>query len=205
VFGLLLSFEGRVSRGQYWRAFTLQLALIAILVVPPLMVGLVAPPEILWWLVIALFAAAFVLLVVSSMALLVKRAHDLGKPGSWAFKPLSGLALLLNEGESHENRYGPVPDASRPGWRMLAGLGAAAIAVPFAVFFGVFLWGNFFADCKPTLTVEGASKADVAARWRETVAATFGRRYAESGLTIMSGMSCSGSRCAMSARPCVRR
>ena len=62
--------------------------------------------------------------------MVVKRAHDFGNPGTWAFRPLSGFKLLFSEGEAHDNQYGTTAVVYVPSWRVFAGLGIVSIGVP---------------------------------------------------------------------------
>ena len=65
------------------------------------------PKQILLWVCAPIIIAAFLMAGVSQAAMSVKRAHDLGKPGSWMFRPFSGSKLAFSEGEPHDNQYGP--------------------------------------------------------------------------------------------------
>src|SRR5262245_66689356 len=106
MLNLLFSFKGRISRQEYWLGLCLICALIAIAMFPTIAVASVAPPQILSWVVVpAVFVATF-LIIGCSIAMTVKRAHDFGKPASWAFRPLWGFTLLFRERGAHDNAYG---------------------------------------------------------------------------------------------------
>src|SRR5262245_15486523 len=206
MLNLLFSFKGRISRRQYWLGFCLLWTLITIAVFPAIAASIALPPPHLWVVVAAVFVATFVVVSVCSLAMVVKRAHDFGNPGTWAFRPLSGYKLLFSEGEAHDNQYGTTAVLSVPSWRVFAGLGIVSLGVPCVVIYLTFFAGSswMLPDCKPAVTAEGMSKDDAKARWREAVATSYGRTYANSGITIMSSTTCVGSRCTMSARPCIR-
>ncbi len=75
------------------------------------------------WHVILFFGSAFFLLLrlpfvsglyllataVPALAILARRAHDLGMPAVVCAIPVLNLVLLLKDGESGPNRYGPDP------------------------------------------------------------------------------------------------
>jgi len=207
MLNLLFSFKGRISRQQYWLGLCLICALSAIAMFPTIAVASVAPPHILLWVILAAaFVATFLIIGVGSIAMAVKRSHDFGKPASWAFRPLSGFKLLFSEGEAHDNRYGIAPSTSVPGWPVFVGLVVVSLVVPCVVIYGVFFAGPTWKwpDCKPTVTAKGKSQDDAKVRWREAVATSYGRAYADSGITFMGWTACVGSSCTMSARPCVQ-
>src|SRR5262245_9488529 len=207
MLNLLFSFKGRISRQEYWLGLCLICALIAIAMFPTIAVASVAQPQIRSWVSVpAVFVATF-LIIGCSIAMAVKRAHDFGKPASWAFRPLWGFKLLFSEGEAHDNRYGIAPSASAPRWRVAIGLALVSlVVVPCAVIYGAFFAGPTWKwpDCKPTVTAKGKSQDDAKVRWREAVATSYGRAYADSGITFMDWTACAGSSCTMSARPCVQ-
>ena len=107
-------FEGRARRAEYW-LFTL-FVLIAY-VVAMLIGGLFdrggspeATPEAIF------FCLTVLALFVPSLALVVRRLHDINRSGWWyllAFLPVIGsiiiLIFMLTPGTPGPNRYGPDP------------------------------------------------------------------------------------------------
>jgi uncharacterized membrane protein YhaH (DUF805 family) len=90
----------------------LPVVVIAPVVIPAAVLAFFAPAiaddpkHILLWVCAPMIVAAFLMAGVSQAAMSVKRAHDLGRPGSWMFRPFSGFKLLFSEGEPHDNQYG---------------------------------------------------------------------------------------------------
>ena len=100
-------FNGRARRSEYWY-FVLFNALISFAV------GLVAGLIGLQWLTYIYSLA----LLVPSIAIGVRRLHDIGKSGWWlliSFVPLIGaiwlIILMVKEGDHGNNAYGPDPKA----------------------------------------------------------------------------------------------
>lgn len=120
---LLFSFDGRITRGEYWKGSILAgLALGAILLallIPLGMSGLLkssdsGAPSILLMAIAVVFAVPFIWL---SLAIGVKRWHDRGKSGWWtliAVVPYIGSIWSFVEcgclrGTPGPNPYGPDP------------------------------------------------------------------------------------------------
>ncbi len=105
---LFFSFSGRVSRAEYWLAFTVLFAVMAVafmVLFGSMFVTRQGAPVFLW----VLYAVTFLAVVASWMALNVKRTHDLGRPGRLFMGPFSTFDLAFREGEPHDNAYGPRP------------------------------------------------------------------------------------------------
>ena len=49
--------------------------------------------------------------LLPSIAVAVRRVHDIGKSGWYLLIPIYNLVLVLTEGEKCENKYGPDPKA----------------------------------------------------------------------------------------------
>jgi uncharacterized membrane protein YhaH (DUF805 family) len=112
------NFKGRARRKEYWM-FVLFCFLFAIVAVildnilgTTIEIGYQSLPY--GW-IYSIYGLA---LIIPSLAVLVRRLHDVGKSGGWFFIvliPLIGsiwlLVLLCTEGNSGENVYGPSPKA----------------------------------------------------------------------------------------------
>ena len=113
-------FSGRASRSEYW-FFTLFLTLISI----PLFIILLSSVALsdgasdsmpisskISLVILMLFAFA---IIIPSLAITVRRLHDVGRSGWWyliTLVPLGGLVLFiftLLESESGRNKWGPNP------------------------------------------------------------------------------------------------
>ncbi|MEP3275684.1 MAG: DUF805 domain-containing protein [Stappiaceae bacterium] len=121
---LLFNFEGRIGRGKYWLGTLIQpiLLLIAALVVFGLFPFTYFTPDHSftstgWFAVAALAIFGY----WTSACIIIKRYHDLDKPGVWylmVFVPIIGPIWVLVEcgffaGTPGANDYGP-PDSG--GW-----------------------------------------------------------------------------------------
>lgn len=102
------NFNGRARRKEFWM-FALFYFIFAI--VTSILDGIIG----LYGILTILLSLA---LIVPSLAVTVRRLHDIGKSGWWIFIdliPLVGpiwlLVLLIQEGQHGPNEYGPDPKA----------------------------------------------------------------------------------------------
>lgn len=91
-------FSGRARRSEYWY-FVLFNSIFAF--VFAVMCGLWEVPELA-----SLYQFIF---LIPSLAVGVRRMHDVGKSGWYLCIPLYNLILTLTEGDTGENEYGPDP------------------------------------------------------------------------------------------------
>jgi uncharacterized membrane protein YhaH (DUF805 family) len=106
-------FNGRARRKEYWMfvLFNIIFAIVAMLL--DNMLGMSISPEVPYGPIYILYGLA---LFIPGLAVAVRRLHDIGKSG-WmilvALIPLIGgiwlLILLVKEGDSGSNEYGPDP------------------------------------------------------------------------------------------------
>ena len=104
------NFKTRSSRSQFWwfYLFTFIASLIAgIMDVILFGTGLTDPTPITW-------AIQFGFLL-PSIAVGIRRLHDLGKSGWFCLIPIYNIVLFATEGEPVPNMYGPVPNNIREG------------------------------------------------------------------------------------------
>ncbi|UPZ16587.1 DUF805 domain-containing protein [Flavobacterium humidisoli] len=113
------NFSGRARRSEYWY-FRLATAVIFFaLIAFAGLLAIVAGGALAFQIAMAIFFIYILLSVIPSLAVTVRRMHDLGKSG-WnvliSFIPLVGpiwfLVLLATEGEHGENYYGPDPKST---------------------------------------------------------------------------------------------
>ena len=105
-----VGFEGRASRSEYWWffLFTFIASFIAGIIDAILFgIELTDPTPISWALQIGLF--------LPSIAVGIRRLHDLGKSGWYCLIPIYNIILFATEGEAVPNIYGPVPNNIREG------------------------------------------------------------------------------------------
>ena len=111
------TFSGRASRSEYWWGY-LGLAITSTVLQILWMVGTIA---LLDFGQIAALPSLIALvgtigLLIPSITVTVRRLHDTGKSGWMAlliFVPCIGIILwlvwMIEDGQAHENTYGPVP------------------------------------------------------------------------------------------------
>lgn len=113
------NFSGRARRSEYWY-FRLATAVIFFaLIAFAGLLAIVTGGALAFQIAMAIFFIYILLSVIPSLAVTVRRMHDLGKSG-WnvliSFIPLVGpiwfLVLLATEGEQGENYYGPDPKST---------------------------------------------------------------------------------------------
>jgi uncharacterized membrane protein YhaH (DUF805 family) len=117
------NFEGRASRSEYWWFY-----LFTFLVSFPLgfidgfmLVIMDVPIDSLLWVLSPMMTLFQLAIFIPSLAVMVRRFHDLGKSGWWVFIlliPCVGIILYIvwmaSDGEPHDNMYGPVPTNTAP-------------------------------------------------------------------------------------------
>jgi uncharacterized membrane protein YhaH (DUF805 family) len=92
------TFSGRARRSEYWY-FVLFNAIFSFGF--GLVCGLMQVPQLSF-----LYSLA---VLVPSIAVGVRRMHDVGKSGWFLLIPIYNLILAFTEGEKTENKYGPDP------------------------------------------------------------------------------------------------
>lgn len=112
VSGKYAQFTGRASRGEFWKYV---LVVFIINLIFTLLQNLLGALSIAYYIVMGLNAIIMLGLLLPSLAVSVRRMHDIGKGGGWIFinlVPLIGsiwfLVLTIKEGEG-DNRFGPTP------------------------------------------------------------------------------------------------
>ena len=90
------NFDGRARRSEYWWFF-----LASILVRIPLQL-----------MSDTLGIIAGLALLIPSIAVAVRRMHDVGKSGWFCLIPIYNIILACTEGEKGSNEYGPDPKGS---------------------------------------------------------------------------------------------
>lgn len=110
VSGKYAQFTGRASRGEFWKYV---LVVFIINLIFTLLQNLLGALSIAYYIIMGLNAIIMLGLLLPSLAVSVRRMHDIGKGGGWIFinlVPLIGsiwfLVLTIKEGEG-DNRFGP--------------------------------------------------------------------------------------------------
>ena len=108
------NFEGRARRQEYWMFVLFNfLFIVAIALVSGVLSGLLEAPGFMFLYLIYVLAV-----FIPSLAVAVRRLHDVGKSGGFyliSLIPLIGgiwlLILFVTEGDKGPNQYGPDPKA----------------------------------------------------------------------------------------------
>lgn len=97
------NFKGRASRSEYWY-FTLFHFIVAML-----LAYVTQSTQNLWPYTIYMLAA-----LLPSLAVAVRRMHDVGKSGWYCLIPIYNLILALTASQPGDNQYGPNPHTGSP-------------------------------------------------------------------------------------------
>lgn len=98
------NFNGRARRKEYWLFFLINMLFAIVTVIIDFILGT-------FLLIYAIYVLA---LIIPSIAVTIRRLHDIGKSGWWYFillVPFIGaiwlLVLLCTDGNPGDNSYGP--------------------------------------------------------------------------------------------------
>lgn len=98
-------FSGRARRKEYWM-FTL---FNIIFIYGILILAIAADvPALMFVYIIYLFG-----ILIPSLAIAVRRMHDVGKSGWYALIPIYSFILAVTEGDSEDNQYGKDPKKTK--------------------------------------------------------------------------------------------
>jgi uncharacterized membrane protein YhaH (DUF805 family) len=112
------NFNGRASRSEYWwfALATFIAGFCFSLVDGVMLVVMDVPLDSILWTLSPITTLLRLAIFIPSLAVAVRRMHDLGKSGWWILIiaiPCVGIILyivwLATDGEPHDNAYGPVP------------------------------------------------------------------------------------------------
>jgi uncharacterized membrane protein YhaH (DUF805 family) len=94
------NFDGRARRREYWMFFLMNLIISCVI---GFIIGLLLPET-------PFIANIYSLAVlIPSIAVGVRRMHDIGKSGWYVLIPIYNIVLLATEGEKGPNQYGADP------------------------------------------------------------------------------------------------
>lgn len=100
VFENYANFNGRARRKEYWMFF---LANFIVSFIIGFILGFISPKLVMLSNVYSLAV------LIPSIAVGVRRMHDVGKSGWFIIIPIYNLVLLCTEGDHGTNEYGPDP------------------------------------------------------------------------------------------------
>lgn len=104
-------FNGRARRKEYWM-FILFYNII-IIAAYILAIILMFISSTLGSIVLGLIGLLVLALLIPTIAVAVRRMHDVGKSGWFILIPIYNIILLITEGEKGDNQYGPDPKADQ--------------------------------------------------------------------------------------------
>ncbi len=103
-------FEGRAGRKEYWLFYLVNIALYLIFLILTGIFG----NGVLTMIISVIYTLFGLAILLPGIAVCVRRLHDVGKGGGWAFiafVPIVGVFILLYfmiiKGEPNPNRFGP--------------------------------------------------------------------------------------------------
>lgn len=110
ILGKYAQFSGRAGRDEFWKYYLVYFIIGSVFTVLMQLVGNI---KFLYYIVGGLYLLVVLGLLVPTLALCVRRLHDIGKGGGWVFinlVPLIGsvwfLILMIKGGENVANRFG---------------------------------------------------------------------------------------------------
>lgn len=113
-------FSGRARRSEYWWwSLVFTVVLVAWVALGLLVVAASGESDVVSSAVGGSYVAVYLALLVPTIAVLVRRLHDVGRSGWWyliGFVPLGGIVLLVFtclDSEPRPNAYGPSPKPPR--------------------------------------------------------------------------------------------
>lgn len=114
VFENYANFSGRARRSEYWY-FILGQVCLWLLFYAVLLFGVTGEDETTIMITMSVFGLLLLATLLPTLAVSVRRLHDLGKSGGWyflIFVPFGSIVLLVwffTEGERFPNKYGDDP------------------------------------------------------------------------------------------------
>lgn len=104
VIGKYADFSGRARRKEYWMFFLFNMIFAYGLQILALVAEV---PALLFLAVIYAFAV-----LIPSLAVGVRRMHDVGKSGWYLLIPIYSFILAVTDSDMSDNAYGPNPKAT---------------------------------------------------------------------------------------------
>ena len=108
-------FSGRASRKEYWTFDLVYLILSYVLDTIDYLISIERNTIILLCLnLLSHFISIYlVVAIVPTIAVAIRRMHDVGRSGWWSIVPIVSLVLSLKPGQIGENKYGRDPREQR--------------------------------------------------------------------------------------------
>ena len=110
ILGKYAQFKGRAGRSEFWMFYLVYFIIGAVF---SILMNVVGGITFLYYIVFGLYVLVVLGLLAPTLAVSVRRLHDIGKGGGWIFInliPIIGsiwfLILMIKEGEKAPNRFG---------------------------------------------------------------------------------------------------
>lgn len=103
-------FNGRARRKEYWMYILVYGIIYTVLYILGIVLAFIS--STIASIVLGLLGLFSLAVLVPTIAVAVRRMHDVGKSGWFILIPIYSLILLLTEGDKGENEYGSDPKAN---------------------------------------------------------------------------------------------
>ena len=109
------NFSGRAQRVEYWMFVLINVVISVVLSIVEQTAGLTSEPDALGNAQGFLTPIYSLIVLIPSMAVTVRRLHDVGKSGWWILIALTCIGVIplliwyISEGTPGDNQYGPNP------------------------------------------------------------------------------------------------
>ena len=109
------NFSGRAQRVEYWMFVLINVVISVVLSIVEQTAGLTSEPDALGQTQGYLTPIYSLIVLIPSMAVTIRRLHDVGKSGWWILIALTCIGVIplliwyISEGTPGDNQYGPNP------------------------------------------------------------------------------------------------
>ncbi len=109
------NFSGRAQRVEYWMFVLINVVISVVLSIVEQTAGLTSEPNALGQTQGYLTPIYSLIVLIPSMAVTIRRLHDVGKSGWWILIALTCIGVIplliwyISEGTPGDNQYGPNP------------------------------------------------------------------------------------------------
>lgn len=103
-------FNGRARRKEYWMYVLILNIIIIVAYILGIILALIS--STLGGIIFGIIGLLALAVIVPSIAVGVRRMHDVGKSGWFILIPIYNLILSITEGDKGDNQYGPDPKAN---------------------------------------------------------------------------------------------
>lgn len=108
--GHYADFNGRARRKEHWMYVLILNVIIIVAVIIASILTFIS--STLGGIIFSIIGLLTLAVIVPSIAVGVRRMHDVGKSGWFILIPIYNLILSITEGDKGDNQYGPDPKAN---------------------------------------------------------------------------------------------